>query len=172
MWLCVCVWGIFKKIKGKKHLIIVQHTKTQIICKKMLKKKPQKPEMSFLALYLEKTLGQKKKKKILYVPPRCIEMQIMDTWYLNCWETWILNWLLGSSCHFQVIIKFLLKMSHWLSEGDVLISAQNSTRNLYTLSVLEANKNMPSETSLNMVSQGYLWVSFYFVYRKLYSLAT
>lgn len=73
------------------------------------------------------------------------------------------------SYHCRAIIKFLLKISHWLSEGSILTSAQNFTRNLYTVPALEADKDMPCETSLNVV---FLFVSFYFVYRKLYSLAT
>ena len=57
-----------------------------------------RPERAFLGFYLEKTFGHR--KNILDVPLRCVEVQIMNTWYLNCWETWILNWLLGSSCSF------------------------------------------------------------------------
>lgn len=114
---------------------------------------------AFVGLYLEETLGQRKKHLL------CISQG-----YRNVNHGHLIFELLRNlniklaagqhSCHCQDIMKFLLKISHLLSEGTILISAQNSTSNLYTLSVLEVNKNMPIETSLNM---GFSRVSLSFI---------
>ena len=53
-----------------------QQPRTPKLIKRCGEKK-KRPERAFLGFYLEKTFGQR--KNILYVPVRCVEMQIMDT---------------------------------------------------------------------------------------------
>lgn len=72
------------------------------------------------------------------------------------------------SCCGQVIIKFLSKISHWLSKGNILIIIQNFTRKLYTVSVFEANEHRPSETSLNVDSLGIFCFTLFYLQETLF----
>lgn len=61
---------------------------------------------------------------------------------------------LQSKCLCQAIITFFPEISLSFSEENILISAQNSCRNVCAASALEANKDMPSKTSYRLSRWG------------------